>query len=289
MKKFGIAALFAMILSAGLWAEPADSKGIQLEQLSSSNITSVLHSDLPTIPSDSIQLMSSSSARSTAEDTLIDLIVEILGYIWGYNNLGVTYDAYPYATSPRYMCFEATQGYFDLSFPDHFWRFGLDTSFFDDIGLWMGNSTRFEGFIWKFFGPVVELNSYFNTKEGNIYLANSGYKGNVRVGGSLSLVQTNPFSALFYMQWNHYINIPLEDSLALGFILRSYPIKPVLLEWRVNWQFLQEFEKAFFESHLEVGAMVTGPLEIFAAWNFKSYPGFEYKGHGFEAGARVHF
>lgn len=288
MKKFGIAALFAMILSAGLWAEPANSTGIQLELLSSSNVTSVLHSDLPTLPSDSIQLMSSSSG-GTAEDTIVDLIVEILGYLWGYNNLGVTYDAYPYATSPRYMCFEATAGYFDPSFPDHFWRFGLDTSYFYDIGLWMGNSVRLEGFLWKFFGPIVELNTYFNTDEENPFLANSGYKGNIRVGGTFSLIQTNPVSALFYMQWNHYINIPIENSLDVGFIIRSYPFKPVLIEWRVNWQFPKEFEKSLFESHLEVGAMVTGPLEVFAAWNFKNYPAFNYKGHGFETGVRVHF
>lgn len=281
MKKLGIAAFMAFLLSAGLWAQPI-------------NATSILHPVGTEIPTDSFQLMSSSRVRDDVADTFADLIIEILGILWGYNNLGVTYDSYPYATSPKYLCFDSTADAFDLSYANHFYRFALDTSMFCDINLWMGNSTRFEGLLWKFFGPVIELNSFFNTADGNPYLAESGYKANLRIGGDFALIQTNPFSAFFYMQWNHYINIPIGDSLIAGFILRSYPIKPVLIEWRVNWQFLQEEDFAgsdgiFFESHLEAGAMVAGPLEAFAAWNFKSYPGFEYKGHGFEAGVRLHF
>ena len=284
MKKFGISAIFALVFSIGLWAEPAEIISNPTMLFTSAGITQSVDNG---IPSGSLQLMSSSD--DDVADGIADLIVEILGYLWGYNNLGVTYDSYPYATHPRYMCFDATSGYFDMTFPNHFYRFALDTSMFWDMGLWMGNSTRFEGALWKFFGPVVELNSYFNTDSENPYLAESGYKGNLRIGGDFALLQTNPISVWFYMQWNHYINIPLDNSMIVGFILRSYPIKPILIEWRVDWQFLNEFEKAFFESHLEVGAMVVGPLEAFAAWNFKKFPGFDYSGHGVEAGVRLHF
>ena len=287
MKKFGIIAILAVLCSTGLWAQPKQTVALEspLALLSVKDIPLSVSNELP---SDSIQLMSRTVGDQMA-DTLTEIIIEILGWLWGYNNLGVTYDYYPYATSARYLCFDSTADTFDLTFANHFYRFALDASCFYDIGLWFGSSVRFEGLIWKFFGPVIEWNSYFKTDGSNPYLTADGYKGNIRVGGDLSLVQTNPITILFYMQWNHYINIPLDDSLDLGFILRSYPIKPVLIEWRVNWQFLNEFNHTFFESHLEAGAMVAGPLEAFAAWNYKIYPGFNYRGHGFEAGVRVHF
>ena len=288
MKKIGIIALFAVLFSTGLWAQPKQTVALD-SPLTTLSITDIPRTVSNELPSNSYQLMSRTVGDQMA-DTVTELIIEILGWLWGYNNLGVTYDSYPYATSPRYLCFESNADQFDLMFANHFYRFALDTSCFYDTNLWFGNSVRFEGLIWKFFGPVIELNSYIKTlDESNTYLTAEGYKGNLRIGGDLSLIQTNPITILFYMQWNHYINIPLDDSLDLGFILRSYPIKPVLIEWRVNWQFLNEFDRTFFESHLEAGAMVAGPLEVFAGWNYKIYPGFNYRGHGFEVGARLHF
>ncbi|MBP5357927.1 MAG: hypothetical protein J6Y69_01915 [Treponema sp.] len=288
MKKFGIIAVFALLFSTGLWAQPKQTVALD-SPLTMLSITDIPLSVSNELPSDSYQLMSRTVGDQMA-DTLTELIIEILGWLWGYNNLGVTYDYYPYATNPKYLCFDSTADQFDLTFANHFYRFAVDTSCFYDMNLWFGNSIRFEGLLWKFFGPVVELNSYIKTLDGsNPYLTADGYKGNLRIGGDISLIQTNPLTVLFYMQWNHYFNIPLGNSLDLGFILRSYPIKPVLIEWRVNWQLLNEFDKAFFESHLEAGAMVAGPLEAFAAWNYKLYEGFNYTGHGFEAGVRLHF
>ena len=299
MKKFGIAAVFALLFSSGLFAQPLFASNGQVQLAGSTDLTAI-GITLPiktSLAPDLVQPMASYSSRAEERlaDSFTDLIIEILGILWGYNNLGVTYDNYPYATSPKYMCFDSSNmADFDLAFGNHFYRFALDTSFFSDFGLWMGNSTRFEGLLWKFFGPVIELNSFFNTTDDVPLLQESGYKANLRIGGDFALIQTNPLSAFFYMQWNHYINIDLANSLIVGFIVRSYPIKPVLIEWRVNWQVLQEedfpgTDGIFFESHLEAGAMVAGPLQVFAAWNFKSYPGFNYKGHGVEAGVRLHF
>ena len=107
MKKFGISAIFALVFSIGLWAEPVETISNPTLLFSSAGITQSVDYG---IPSGSLQLMSSSS--DDVQDGIVDLIIEILGYLWGYNNLGVTYDSYPYATHPRYMCFDATSGYF---------------------------------------------------------------------------------------------------------------------------------------------------------------------------------
>ena len=82
-----------------------------------------------------------------------------------------------------------------------------------------------------------------------------------------------------------------RNGLVLGFIVRSYPVKPILLEWRGAWII---HNTVMFESHLELGGMVWGPVEIFAAWDFRGYykrsgKSISESKNGFDVGLRYHF
>ncbi|MBQ4237499.1 MAG: hypothetical protein II716_11785, partial [Treponema sp.] len=82
--------------------------------------------------------------------------------------------------------------------------------------------------------------------------------------------------------------------ISLQLIARSYPASPVLLEWRGTIGFMAkdggaEYSPDFnWESHLEVGMMINGPLEVFAAWRYFSYLALGTPVHGVEIGARYH-
>jgi hypothetical protein len=221
-----------------------------------------------------------------------DLIFDGLSALWWINNIVLNFDSYPYAHG-KYLIFPYSDSSAAPAFDDSvsslysgkFYRFALDTSFLCFPGENAGNITRFEGLIWKFFGPVVELYSEF-PEEGEKQM-------NLRLGGQFALIQTNPASVFFNIQWSHdfFGGEGERNGLVLGFIVRSYPVKPVLLEWRGAWII---HNTVMFESHLELGGMVWGPVEIFAAWDFRGYykrsgKSISESKNGFDVGLRYHF
>lgn len=249
-----------------------------------------------------------------SSDGLAEFFADIFSLIWAGNNLFVTFDTYPYATSPHYLktqsIFSALSGT-DVFAEEKSSRFAVDVSAFSYIGEAYGARARFEGFLWKCIGPVFELNTYrvqeAQTTEDAFFASRwvtNTQLLNLRLGGELSLLQTNPLSIMLEVQWTHFFGtyLPAQDGIVLGIILRSYPTKPLLLEWRGNIQTLS-YRRGYTEvqgearkeglyaceSHLELGFMLNGPVELFAAWNYTLSEVLRIEGHGIEVGLRYHF
>ena len=246
-------------------------------------------------------------------DFFTELLVEIMTGVWLVNNITVSFQPYPYAAEGKYLMFgdfgassnfEAAYESKDSSFEKNIepsetvktrvFRFAADTSLFWMDGFDIGNESRFEGYLFKFFGPVFENTLY--CKNASLFGVNGNDAGNLRLGGELALIQTNMISAAFVIQWDHWYGSVKADGVNFGFIVRSYPIKPLLLEWRPQFHCLTENAQDLFmfESILEVGFMVWRNFEVFASWRhidtrqYKSWFNNTFY-NGISAGIRVHF
>ncbi len=233
--------------------------------------------------------------RHYVESRLSDFFGDIFALIWLADNLGVTFDDYPYSDG-RYLNFFTPnvfsfgeEFYFDDSddsdnsenFEDpefenppkknkeQSYRFALETGFFYFPSQQIyGNETRVEGYIWKFFGPVFENTLYANTNSFTDFSEN--FCGNLRLGGQISLIHSNFFDTSFYMQWTYwygkFVNL---NGFNFGMIVRSYPMNPVLVEWRFNIQNFANTDNIIFDSHLELGIELNSPFEIYLAWKYR--------------------
>lgn len=257
-----------------------------------------------------------------AGDELSGTIFNLIGMLWFIDNIIVTFDDYPYADG-RYLNFLSENTFSTSSdsysgsetvvvdeegnlvsevHKEQFYRFALETGFFyfplDNI---YGNETRFEGYFYKFFGPVFEHSLFGknNAFAADTFTSFGGLNhdaaaGNLKFGGQISLIHSNFFDASCHFQWAYwYGNFRNQNDLHgfnFGLILRSYPVKPVLIEWRFNWQSFGDYYSSVYDSHLELGFMLNSPLEIYAAWKYRSDSVFlNSDAHGFAAGIKYHF
>lgn len=258
-------------------------------------------------------LVSSRHSTSVAE-SFFDMFVELMAEIWAIQTIYVSYDDYPYASDGKYIHFtnlekavaamigpqfsvtpDGTNGEYGLIPPkDQFYRFALDTSFFVFPNKTIGNQTRFEGIIWKFFGPMVQFDtstnfSLFTDSNKPIEL-----NTNLLLGLQFSILQYSPFSLYWTFCWNR-TQLGGDETLngiAFQVIARSYPCRPILLEWRGTVREIfdkHSKEYTILESHLELGVMVAGPLEVFGAWRYEATVSpTTIESNGFEIGARYH-
>jgi len=250
---------------------------------------------------------------SSSSDTATDLLSDIFSLLWLINNITVTFDTYPYANG-KYLNFSG----FSLSSNDTLsdsamqdWRFEIETNAFVFPKKVWGNESRLEGILWKFIGPVFENTIYWpigDWDDNNDFKdhpselppldvaqdfinTDRNYAGNVRLGGQLSLWYSNPLSLAFFLQWSNWYGAMDCNGVVLGLIAKSYPVDPILIEWRGTIQSLSDKYKVedIFESHLEVGAMVAPRIEIYGAWKYTHNPLLNIKGHGAAAGAKIHW
>lgn len=264
-------------------------------------------SDLPGIPPLSGK-SSGAHYASSSDNVFAELVFDILFSVWLYDLFVVTWDDYPYADG-KYINFLDVETGINAMMDDELpgsqssvvgvrgkpYRFVLDAGFtsFPEANKYAGEA-RFEGYIWKFFGPVFEVLSISDdplsvTSPEDAYI-------NLKLGGQFSLLQSNFLSASFHMQWTHWYGLgetwDCNNGMTLGMILRSYPVKPIVLEWRFNWHDLYSTsygpERTLFESHLEMGVVLDSPLEIYGAWKYISNENDGKTLNGFAAGIRYH-
>lgn len=226
------------------------------------------------------------------KDETSSFFADLFVSLWFLNNVFVTFDDYPYADG-FYLNFftqntlnpnifeneNSTQDDnsgaiedSDIIIPirkkEQFYRFNLESGLFCfPSQKRIGNETRFEGYIWKFFGPVFENDIYSEKIFSN---SQNDFIGNVRLGGQLSLLHSNLFDVSFFVQWSYfygiYTNLNL-NGVNCGFIIRSYPMKPILFEMRFNFQdFFDNLAENYFECHIEIGVELNSPYEVYVAW-----------------------
>ena len=246
------------------------------------------NSDKPNRPGKSTS-NNSKDENNTLAGIFFEILFDICDQIWIFSHMNADYDIAPYATRPKYIDYKAEEWQ-----TEKFYRYTLETgTFFFPQDLTIGNESRIEGITYKFFGPVFENTLYTSfismSENTNFWLI-----GNLKLGGAINLVNFNYFNVAFNMQWSHWYGQKTIDGMNLGFIIRSYPIKPVLLEWRVNWQSFMTEENyndfsAYFESHLELGIMVDKRIEIYAAWKYVNDRFNENIKNGISTGMKLHF
>lgn len=245
------------------------------------------------------------SVEIQTTSSLGDLLAEVFIDMWFVNTVLVTFDDYPYANGSYIRLgsmmptdTDIFSEYDDESKPkvNQYYRFAVDTSFFFLPGLMVGNETRFEGMLWKFFGPIFQIDTFTTTDS---FSGNREFKSldtNLQLGLELSIVQTNPFALYWAFCWQRiqYRDLPVSSGISLQLIARSYPASPVLIEWRGTIAFMMLNGKPYspkfnWESHLEIGMMMRGPLEVFAAWRYFAYEDLGAPANGVEIGVRYHF
>ena len=231
---------------------------------------------------------SNDAENNTLAGIFFEILFDICDQIWIFSHMNADYDIAPYATRPKYIDYKAEDWQ-----AEKFYRYTLETgTFFFLQDLTIGNESRIEGITYKFFGPVFE-NTLFTSFRSMSENSNIWLIGNLRLG-AINLVNFNLFNVALNIQWTHWYGQKIIDGMNLGFILRSYPIKPVLLEWRVNWQSFMTEENyndfsAYFESHLELGIMVDKRIEIYAAWKYVNDRFNENIKNGVSSGVKFHF
>ena len=224
------------------------------------------------------------------------LFEDLISLLWLVNNGLVTFEQYPYANDDKYL-------HFDVSKEDdknRFYRYSLSSGIFWLPEFSSGIETVFEGYIFKMFGPYFE-NTVFGDLSATTAPFSVNYNsvyGNFKIGGQFAIVQSNPLSFSIYMQWVRWYGITGQpwsndkNGLTLGFNMRSYPFKPLTLEWKFGAEVMNPSEDTFIESDLKAGIMINR-MEIYLAWKYRCYymneTIFVKESNGLSSGLRVYF
>ncbi|MBR1403288.1 MAG: hypothetical protein IJ558_03855 [Treponema sp.] len=220
-----------------------------------------------------------------------------IGYYW-LNN--VRFFDYPYDENAtpadgNYIARGALSGlrYTDPGYSRN--RFTFDTSLVYLHGFGFGSELRFEGLFFPYVGPYFENLVLCNPKNGDSDVSHDGFRDNVKIGGQLSLLQTNIFSATLIVLYTNWLTEHFADfkrGCNVGFLLRSYPIRPLVIEWRFGWQ-LYSGDFQVSESDFHVGYMLNR-YELFASFKSLMFLNTEDDDffddfYGLSLGARVYF
>ncbi|MBR1535874.1 MAG: hypothetical protein IJ630_02940 [Treponema sp.] len=230
--------------------------------------------------------LNASSSREEDEETAEDLFawfvvicVAALGVCYYWFNT-VRFLDYPYqddeTVSPadgNYVARGSISGLV-LTLPSYSKnRFSFDTSLVYLHNLGIGNETRFEGLLFPYIGPYFEnlaLGKFYTN--GTYDFEKSGFRDNIKLGGQISLLQTNILSAAFLIQYTTWRGNGFEDfktGCNVGLLLRSYPVKPLVIEWKMGCHnYKHDF--SVFESDLHFG-FTHGPYEFFASWKYFNF------------------
>ncbi|MBQ6057019.1 MAG: hypothetical protein IJL34_05035 [Treponema sp.] len=234
---------------------------------------------------------SSSGSNDPCVDACAEVCVrtaaEILAAGWLLNNLTCSYTNFPYEQlRPNYV-YNVQNGSLKKA------RFSASTAFVYLKGLGIGNETIFEGLLFPVVGPYVE-NIIFSDKNEKEDGQDSTELGNIRIGGQLSLLQNDYLSCTAILQWSHwYLDSTIDtNGITIGLDLRSYPVYPVAVMWRIN---MTTFNNDLYvvDSNLEDGVF-SRRYEVFAGWKYMSVgnESTNYRSdywNGLYSGIRIHF
>ena len=168
------------------------------------------------------------TASGGESSELGNLIFELLCYAWVANNLTVSYGDYPFEDD-RYIRHPAeypdkSSGQLDPA-PARgtSWSFQAETQPFYLDGIGGGSWFTFKGNLWRFFGPYLEACVIGDGEE---------FIEGARLGGTFSLVQTNPFTLSLYAQFQVWNGMLERTGGTFGIETALYLAKPVSLHFR---------------------------------------------------------
>lgn len=122
----------------------------------------------------------------------------------------------------------------------------------------LGNETKLNISFFKFFGIKIE-NLMFPGCECDYY-------GNFKLGGYIQFLKYNPFSCDFFTAWSLKYDEKNLNGLVFGGTVKSYPLKPVKLEFSVAGHIFTNDEYSMeFTGH--IGCLIKS-VEIFAQYKY---------------------
>lgn len=122
----------------------------------------------------------------------------------------------------------------------------------------LGNETKLNISFFKFFGVKIE-NLMFPGCECDYY-------GNFKLGGYIQLLKYNPFSCDFFTAWSLKYDENYLNGLVFGGTVKSYPLKPVKLEFGAAGHIFTN-DECFLEFTGHIGCLIKS-VEIFAQYKY---------------------
>lgn len=122
----------------------------------------------------------------------------------------------------------------------------------------LGNETKLNISFFKFFGIKIE-NLMFPGCECDYY-------GNFKLGGYIQFLKYNPFSCDFFTAWSLKYDEKNLNGLVFGGTVKSYPLKPVKLEFGAAGHIFTD-DECFLEFTGHIGCLIKS-VEIFAQYKY---------------------
>lgn len=152
----------------------------------------------------------------------------------------------------------------DAGFSKNRFAFSTSVTYFHGFGL--GNETSFEGFFFPYFGPYFENLALYNFQNRHYDFEQKGLRNNLRLGGQLSLFQTNLLAISLIVQYASWYGKGFDsykNGYNVGLLLRSYPVKPLVFELKLCSQnYTDGFSVSEIDFHFGV---MQKSCEIFAS------------------------
>lgn len=235
--------------------------------------------------------------RESVSETLIEafaeLFVDILVDVAIETNRLVVFDDYPYATSDYFIQYKDEELDVFPSKLNHF-SVGVDAFYFPYVSTSV-ETLRFSGYGYKWIGPIIENTTYVGLNNRNPYI------GNFKAGLELATFQTYIFSWSWNFEWVAYYGRYFTNGLNIGFLLKSYPFDPFVIEYRLNCSGCDGYYRSdtdeyrldlnsSLESYLELGAMIdNSPWEFYVAWKYLYDAMAHINENGYGVGFKYHF
>ncbi len=193
------------------------------------------------------------SEADDGDGSFAEFVFGVFGLVWLWNNLGTTYGPYPHAPE-GYVLWQDAEGESPPGGRDQ--RYSTDAQAFELKGFGRGAWARLEGRFFRFIGPYAEV---WTLDDGHAVQYSS------RLGGQVSLFNADGFNWFLYGQYVHWFGAIERDGSGFGSVMRSYPVKPLSLEWRAGVQTFDGFVVG--ASEVSIGALI-GRFEPYVGYRW---------------------
>lgn len=129
--------------------------------------------------------------------------------------------------------------------------------------LGLGNTSRLDGYFWRFFGPYVENQAYWDV-DGSLTGMPGKCNGICYLGGQFTLIKTNPFTWQTVCLFGLNYGVLESNCFRLTNVFKCYPGARLELEDRLSFMFNK---KVLLDNEVLFGVQMDR-IQLFAVWNY---------------------